>query len=169
MKANRIITSILLAVAFFALPALTFAQTDSAADDPDSKYATELLKPGTPAPDFTLTTPDGKTVKLSDYRGKYVVIDFWASWCPDCRKDAPAMAQLSVLCVGIFAMYTVLSAAYPFFSFFREMAEESGFSSYAGILLRVCGIGVLTRFAADFCRDAGESALAGKAESQVNV
>ena len=89
---------------------------------------------------------------------------FCAVVCVFLRKDAPAMAQLSVLCVGIFAMYTVLSAAYPFFSFFREMAEESGFSSYAGILLRVCGIGVLTRFAADFCRDAGESALAGKAE-----
>ena len=66
----------------------------SAQQDDDAKYATELLKPGTEAPDFALATPDGKTVKLSDMRGKYVVLDFWASWCPDCRKDLPAIAAL---------------------------------------------------------------------------
>ena len=52
------------------------------------------MKPGTAAPDFALATPDGKTVKLSDMRGKYVVLDFWASWCPDCRKEAPAVVEL---------------------------------------------------------------------------
>ncbi|MGP1435800.1 MAG: peroxiredoxin family protein [Phocaeicola sp.] len=57
--------------------------------DDDAKYATELLKAGTAAPDFQLTTPNGQTVSLSNYKGKYVVLDFWASWCPDCRKDAP--------------------------------------------------------------------------------
>lgn len=66
----------------------------SVQQDDDAKYATELLKPGTEAPDFALATPDGKTVKLSDMRGKYVVLDFWASWCPDCRKDLPAIAAL---------------------------------------------------------------------------
>lgn len=67
---------------------------DAAVGDEDSKYATELLKPGTEAPDFALQTPDGKTVKLSDYRGKYVVLDFWASWCPDCVKDIPNIKRL---------------------------------------------------------------------------
>ncbi len=94
MKANRILTSILLALALVTLSARALAQTDSTANDPDLKYATELLKPGTPAPDFALTTPDGKTVRLSDFRGKYVVLDFWASWCPDCRKDAPAIVAM---------------------------------------------------------------------------
>ena len=66
------------------------AQTDF-----DDKYAVDLLKPGTPAPDFQLATPDGKMVKFSDFsKGKYVVVDFWASWCPDCRKDAPEIIRL---------------------------------------------------------------------------
>lgn len=63
-------------------------------DDPDSRYATELLKPGTMAPDFQLRTIDGKKFKLSKLRGHYVVLDFWASWCPDCRKDAPNLVRM---------------------------------------------------------------------------
>lgn len=64
-------------------------------NDLDSKYATSLLKAGTDAPDFELQTPAGTKVKLSDLRGRYVVLDFWASWCPDCRKDIPEMRRLA--------------------------------------------------------------------------
>ena len=62
--------------------------------DFDSKYATELVKAGTHAPDFKMKTIDGKTFKLSQLKGKTVVLDFWASWCPDCRKDAPEVVRL---------------------------------------------------------------------------
>ena len=62
--------------------------------DDDAKYATELIKPGTPAPDFKMKTIDGKTFKLSKLKGKTVVLDFWASWCPDCRKDAPEIVRM---------------------------------------------------------------------------
>lgn len=60
-----------------------------AGPDPDTEYACGLLPAGTEAPDFTLTAPDGQQVTLSSFRGHYVVLDFWASWCPDCRKDLP--------------------------------------------------------------------------------
>ena len=62
--------------------------------DDDAKYAVELLKPGTQAPDLKWKTADGKDFKLSELRGQYVVLDFWASWCPDCRKDAPNMKRM---------------------------------------------------------------------------
>ncbi len=62
--------------------------------DFDTKYATELVKAGAVAPDFKMKTIDGKTFKLSQLKGKIVVLDFWASWCPDCRKDAPEVVRM---------------------------------------------------------------------------
>ena len=78
------------------LLALLFCpRTRAQVPDLDVKYAAELLKPGTPAPDFQLPTPEGRTMKFSDFsKGKYVVIDFWASWCPDCRKDLPEVIRM---------------------------------------------------------------------------
>ena len=46
---------------------------------------------GDAAPDFTLTTLDGKEVSLSDYKGKKVVLNFWTSWCPPCKAEMPHM------------------------------------------------------------------------------
>lgn len=69
------------------------AQT-AAASDLDAKYASDLLAAGTAAPEISLNAIDGKPFRLSSLKGKYVVLDFWASWCPDCRKDAPAVIAM---------------------------------------------------------------------------
>ena len=79
----------------FMSVALALAMTvGAAAQDADAQYAKNLLQPGTTAPDFTLAAPDGTSHSLSSLRGSYVVLDFWASWCPDCRKDTPMLKEL---------------------------------------------------------------------------
>jgi peroxiredoxin len=49
---------------------------------------------GGPAPDFSLPTADGGTVRLADLKGKPVLINFWATWCQPCREEMPAMQEL---------------------------------------------------------------------------
>ena len=51
-------------------------------------------KEGSRAPDFEGKSINGKQIKLSDYAGKVVLMDFWASWCPPCREEMPAVNKI---------------------------------------------------------------------------
>jgi peroxiredoxin len=53
-----------------------------------------VAQSNTMASDFSLKDMSGKTVRLSDYKGKVVLLEFWASWCPPCRASVPGLEKL---------------------------------------------------------------------------
>lgn len=61
----------------------------------DSSSVTEEGKAKRLVPDFTLEDEEGNNVSLSDYRGKVVILNFWASWCPPCKEEMPEFKELN--------------------------------------------------------------------------
>ena len=90
MKRNALVFATLL------VAILTMLATGTYLDRNRRHGATRLLGDvhGVPAPDFELTSLDGKRVKLSDYRGKAVLLNFWATWCSPCKVEMPWFVDL---------------------------------------------------------------------------
>ncbi|PID88995.1 MAG: hypothetical protein CSB01_04410 [Bacteroidia bacterium] len=61
--------------------------------DIENELRAANMKVGALAPDISGNTREGKQVSLSDLKGKYVLIDFWASWCAPCRREIPFLKK----------------------------------------------------------------------------
>jgi peroxiredoxin len=83
-----------LTAAFVAMLMATALSAPSDAGSVTSVAQRGVVKPGDPAPNFQLRDMNGRTVSLTDLRGKVVLLNFWATWCGPCRVEMPAMERL---------------------------------------------------------------------------
>jgi thiol-disulfide isomerase/thioredoxin len=76
------------------LQAVVLLLSLAAVADDELSHSFAPVDPPRSVPDFSLPDMDGELHTLQDYRGKVVLINFWATWCPPCRREMPALEQL---------------------------------------------------------------------------
>ena len=122
------------AIAFIMLrdPATTGASADMSAAaalrDGDMKKLNFHPAPR-PTSEKTFVTPDGSDVSLADYRGKVVLLNFWATWCAPCRKEMPMLEEIARDFGGedfaVVTLATGRNAPPAIAAFFEEIGVES--------------------------------------------
>lgn len=91
LSGNRLKPIILVGVIAVALGIFVLYQLQKNSDSPTNR---PLVVVDRPAPDFSLPRLDGEIVRLSDFRGKVVFLNIWATWCSPCREEMPSMERL---------------------------------------------------------------------------
>jgi len=86
--------AIVIAIVVVAVTLMLFVGVRMAKRGPTLTKTAAVGKKGSVAPDFELKSLDGKQVKLSDFRGKAVVLNFWATWCAPCKIEMPWFVDL---------------------------------------------------------------------------
>lgn len=119
-----VLLAVVVAMGILAAPGCT---PSSPSVENGSQETAVGVKVGELAPDFTLTDLEGNSVTLSEYRGKVVFINFWATWCPPCRAEMPEIEAVyqeykdkGVVVIGV----DILEPE----DVVREFVEQGGYS-----------------------------------------
>ena len=104
------------------------SQVDKQNGDKNAQVSSQMAKQGEAVPDFELMGVDGKTYRLSDYKGKKVYLKFWASWCSICLASLPDTDELAKEASDDYVILTVVSPGQR-----GEQAEESFKKWYQGL------------------------------------
>jgi peroxiredoxin len=159
--------------------AVALAALACSGDADESGAAGKALEP---APDFTLPVLDGGTLSLADLRGKTVVIDFWATWCPPCEYQVPelnafyeAHKEADVAVIGIsvdtegpevVSKWTKEKGVeYPILLGDEELARQFGALGFPTVVIVSPDGHIQTRHMGLIERDELEDAFAGSGES----
>ena len=88
-------------IIFFSIMCLLLSFTACSKTDMPKKSSSKVAAEKNPAPDINVVSlADGRSLKLSDLKGKVVLLNFWATWCPPCREEIPSMMKLNGIMTG---------------------------------------------------------------------
>ncbi len=131
MKMKTWQATVLVCTSLFCLSACknqTTSETDKQNADKQAQVSSQTVKKGEAVTDFELTGVDGKTYRLSDYKGKKVYLKFWASWCSICLASLPDTDELAKEASDDYVILTVVSPGQK-----GEQSEEAFKKWYQGL------------------------------------
>ena len=93
-RTNHLMNKPLIATMLILMLCASFGMLQAELPSPELSHELNRLEPPVTAPGFSLTDMDGEQHTLDDYRGKVIMLNLWATWCPPCRREIPSMESI---------------------------------------------------------------------------